>query len=166
MLTGEYEVHWCKLYKIAKKTFWKWWYAQFLCCLFLAHTFGKPFHEFQHIAFMLQNTVDKLVQRANASILIGTSSWKEQFIEAITVSPGKFLRRPNAATRNMGINIFAVKESRFGVMKFLSPPSLCRKAYCCIICSRKYCGKFERECCGQKQRRWFVWSWVPECFCN
>ncbi|KAJ9576813.1 hypothetical protein L9F63_006587, partial [Diploptera punctata] len=35
-----------------------------------------------------KNTVDKLVQRANASILIGTSSWKEQFIEAITVSPG------------------------------------------------------------------------------
>ncbi|GLH01522.1 Sodium/calcium exchanger 2 [Gryllus bimaculatus] len=35
---------------------------------------------------MLQNTVDKLVQRANASILIGTSSWKEQFVEALTVS--------------------------------------------------------------------------------
>ncbi|GFG40227.1 hypothetical protein Cfor_09815, partial [Coptotermes formosanus] len=33
-----------------------------------------------------KNTVDKLVQRANASILIGTSSWKEQFVEAITVS--------------------------------------------------------------------------------
>lgn len=30
--------------------------------------------------------MDKLVQRANASLLIGTSSWKEQFIEAITVS--------------------------------------------------------------------------------
>ncbi|XP_063232109.1 sodium/calcium exchanger 3 isoform X4 [Bacillus rossius redtenbacheri] len=35
-----------------------------------------------------KNTVDKLVQRANASLLIGTSSWKEQFMEAITVSPG------------------------------------------------------------------------------
>lgn len=35
-----------------------------------------------------QNTVDKLVQRANASILIGTSSWKEQFVEALTVSAG------------------------------------------------------------------------------
>uniref|UniRef100_A0A182T391 Sodium/calcium exchanger membrane region domain-containing protein n=1 Tax=Anopheles maculatus TaxID=74869 RepID=A0A182T391_9DIPT len=34
------------------------------------------------------NTVDKLVQRANASILIGTSSWKEQFVEALTVSAG------------------------------------------------------------------------------
>ncbi|XP_070493895.1 sodium/calcium exchanger Calx isoform X2 [Chironomus tepperi] len=35
-----------------------------------------------------KNTVDKLVQRANASILIGTSSWKEQFVEALTVNPG------------------------------------------------------------------------------
>lgn len=35
-----------------------------------------------------QNTVDKLVQRANASLLIGTSSWKEQFVEALTVSSG------------------------------------------------------------------------------
>lgn len=38
---------------------------------------------------LFQNTVDKLVQRANASLLIGTSSWKEQFLEAITVSAGK-----------------------------------------------------------------------------
>lgn len=38
----------------------------------------------------LQNTVDKLVQRANASLLIGTSSWAEQFAEAITVSPGQY----------------------------------------------------------------------------
>lgn len=36
-----------------------------------------------------QNTVDKLVQRANASLLIGTSSWKEQFIDALTVSAGR-----------------------------------------------------------------------------
>ncbi|XP_055697182.1 sodium/calcium exchanger 1 isoform X3 [Phlebotomus papatasi] len=35
-----------------------------------------------------KNTVDKLVQRANASLLIGTSSWKEQFSEALTVSAG------------------------------------------------------------------------------
>ncbi|XP_043220660.1 sodium/calcium exchanger 2-like isoform X1 [Amphibalanus amphitrite] len=35
-----------------------------------------------------KNTVDKLVQRANASFLVSTSSWKEQFIEAVTVSAG------------------------------------------------------------------------------
>ncbi|KAI9560959.1 hypothetical protein GHT06_011915 [Daphnia sinensis] len=34
-----------------------------------------------------KNTVDKLVQRANASLVVGSSSWKEQFIEAITVNP-------------------------------------------------------------------------------
>ncbi|XP_042876500.1 sodium/calcium exchanger 1-like isoform X2 [Penaeus japonicus] len=31
--------------------------------------------------------VDKLVKKANASLLVGTSSWKEQFSEAITVQP-------------------------------------------------------------------------------
>ncbi|XP_055851755.1 sodium/calcium exchanger 3 isoform X4 [Episyrphus balteatus] len=35
-----------------------------------------------------KNTVDKLVQKANASLLLGTSSWKEQFTEALTVSAG------------------------------------------------------------------------------
>jgi len=35
-----------------------------------------------------KNTVDKLLQRANASFLVGTSSWKEQFIDAVTVSAG------------------------------------------------------------------------------
>lgn len=35
--------------------------------------------------------VDKLVKKANASLLVGTSSWKEQFSEAITVQPGKWL---------------------------------------------------------------------------
>ncbi|CAG0923494.1 unnamed protein product, partial [Notodromas monacha] len=35
-----------------------------------------------------KNTVDKLLQRANASIVVGTSSWKEQFSEALTVSAG------------------------------------------------------------------------------
>ncbi|XP_045776926.1 sodium/calcium exchanger 3 isoform X2 [Maniola jurtina] len=34
-----------------------------------------------------KNTVDKLVQRANASIIIGTSSWKEQFSEAFSANP-------------------------------------------------------------------------------
>ncbi|EFX80619.1 hypothetical protein DAPPUDRAFT_50984 [Daphnia pulex] len=36
-----------------------------------------------------KNTVDKLVQRANASLVVGSSSWKEQFIEAITVNPSE-----------------------------------------------------------------------------
>ncbi|XP_035214860.1 sodium/calcium exchanger 3-like isoform X2 [Stegodyphus dumicola] len=35
-----------------------------------------------------KNTVDKLFQKANVSLSIGTSSWKEQFLEAITVSAG------------------------------------------------------------------------------
>jgi len=35
-----------------------------------------------------KNMVDKLVKKANASMLVGTSSWKEQFAEAITVQAG------------------------------------------------------------------------------
>ncbi|KAK3854830.1 hypothetical protein Pcinc_038704 [Petrolisthes cinctipes] len=36
-----------------------------------------------------RNMVDKLVKKANASMLVGSSSWKEQFIEAITVQAGE-----------------------------------------------------------------------------
>ncbi|RXG73893.1 Sodium/calcium exchanger 2 [Armadillidium vulgare] len=36
----------------------------------------------------MKNMVDKLVKKANASLVVGTSSWKEQFTEAITVSAG------------------------------------------------------------------------------
>lgn len=45
-------------------------------------------HDVVFVLFPSQNTVDKLVQRANASLLIGTSSWKEQFIDALQVSAG------------------------------------------------------------------------------
>ncbi|WAR19395.1 NAC2-like protein, partial [Mya arenaria] len=36
-----------------------------------------------------QSVVDKLLKKANVSLVIGTSSWREQFVEAITVSPGE-----------------------------------------------------------------------------
>ncbi|PAA69420.1 hypothetical protein BOX15_Mlig030700g1 [Macrostomum lignano] len=35
-----------------------------------------------------KNTVDRMLKKANLSLVVGTSSWKEQFIEAITVSSG------------------------------------------------------------------------------
>uniref|UniRef100_A0A1I8IUU7 Calx-beta domain-containing protein n=1 Tax=Macrostomum lignano TaxID=282301 RepID=A0A1I8IUU7_9PLAT len=35
-----------------------------------------------------KNTVDRMLKKANLSLVVGTSSWKEQFIEAITVSAG------------------------------------------------------------------------------
>jgi hypothetical protein len=57
-----------------------------------AFIFNSTNSIFPLILIPLQNTVDKLVQRANASILIGTSSWKEQFVEALTVNPGELLR--------------------------------------------------------------------------
>ncbi|GAB6024200.1 hypothetical protein CHUAL_008901 [Chamberlinius hualienensis] len=41
----------------------------------------KESKEFKH-------TVDKLIKMGNVSLMVGTSSWKEQFVEAITVSAG------------------------------------------------------------------------------
>ncbi|KAK3587772.1 hypothetical protein CHS0354_042732 [Potamilus streckersoni] len=35
-----------------------------------------------------KGVVDKLLKKANVSLVVGTSSWREQFVEAITVNPG------------------------------------------------------------------------------
>ncbi|XP_022103821.1 sodium/calcium exchanger 1-like isoform X2 [Acanthaster planci] len=35
-----------------------------------------------------KNTVDKLIKKTNVSLVVGTSSWREQFVEALTVSAG------------------------------------------------------------------------------
>lgn len=40
--------------------------------------------------FHPQNTVDKLIKKTNLALVIGTHSWREQFLEAITVSAGKW----------------------------------------------------------------------------
>lgn len=47
-----------------------------------AVTSSPPFHP--------QNTVDKLIKKTNLALVIGTHSWREQFLEAITVSAGKW----------------------------------------------------------------------------
>lgn len=36
----------------------------------------------------LQGFMDRLVANANTSIMVGTSNWKQQFIEALTVEAG------------------------------------------------------------------------------
>lgn len=38
----------------------------------------------------MQNTVDKLIKKTNLALLVGTNSWRDQFIEAITVSAGEY----------------------------------------------------------------------------
>ena len=38
--------------------------------------------------FFCQNTVDKLIKKANLAVVVGTSSWVEQFQEALDVSAG------------------------------------------------------------------------------
>ena len=39
----------------------------------------------------LQSSVDRMMQRGNASLMVGASSWKDQFIDAFTVQAGKCL---------------------------------------------------------------------------
>ncbi|KAM4867755.1 sodium/calcium exchanger 1 isoform 1-T1 [Thomomys bottae] len=40
-------------------------------------------------SYEFKNTVDKLVKKTNLALLVATNSWREQFIEAITVSAGE-----------------------------------------------------------------------------
>lgn len=40
-------------------------------------------------SLVFQSTVDELLKKTNLALVIGTNSWREQFIEAITVSSGK-----------------------------------------------------------------------------
>lgn len=42
-----------------------------------------------NLSLLWQNTVDKLIKKTNLALLVGTNSWRDQFIEAITVSAGK-----------------------------------------------------------------------------
>ena len=42
-----------------------------------------------NVSAVFQSVVDKLLKKANMSLVVGTSSWREQFVEAITVSAGK-----------------------------------------------------------------------------
>lgn len=39
-------------------------------------------------SYEFKNTVDKLIKKANLAVVVGTSSWREQFVEALQVSAG------------------------------------------------------------------------------
>lgn len=39
----------------------------------------------------VQNTVDKLIKKTNLALVVGSSSWREQFVSAVTVSAGQNL---------------------------------------------------------------------------
>ena len=58
-------------------------------CLYYKYFHSYLIRCFLHVIVVLvQNVVDKLLKKANVSLVVGTSSWREQFIEAITVSAG------------------------------------------------------------------------------
>uniref|UniRef100_A0A3B1K1A6 Solute carrier family 8 member 2b n=1 Tax=Astyanax mexicanus TaxID=7994 RepID=A0A3B1K1A6_ASTMX len=44
-------------------------------------------------SYEFKSTVDKLIKKTNLALVIGTHSWREQFVEAVTVSAGQFCLR-------------------------------------------------------------------------
>lgn len=69
--------------------------------------------------------MDKLIKKTNLALVVGTNSWREQFIEAITVSAGECLSM-NIMNDNVihykltfpAISTwFMSKHQRFSVMK-------------------------------------------------
>ncbi|CAG05743.1 unnamed protein product, partial [Tetraodon nigroviridis] len=40
-------------------------------------------------SYEFKNTVDKLIKKTNLALVVGSSSWREQFVSAVTVSAGK-----------------------------------------------------------------------------
>ncbi|XP_026131268.1 sodium/calcium exchanger 1a isoform X8 [Carassius auratus] len=40
-------------------------------------------------SYEFKSTVDKLIKKTNLALLVGTNSWRDQFVEAITVSSGE-----------------------------------------------------------------------------
>lgn len=40
-------------------------------------------------AVFVQSTVDKLIKKTNLALVVGSSSWREQFVSAVTVSAGE-----------------------------------------------------------------------------
>ncbi|CAB1422898.1 unnamed protein product [Pleuronectes platessa] len=39
-------------------------------------------------SYEFKSTVDKLIKKTNLALVVGTNSWRDQFMEAITVSAG------------------------------------------------------------------------------
>uniref|UniRef100_A0A9L0S109 Solute carrier family 8 member A2 n=1 Tax=Equus caballus TaxID=9796 RepID=A0A9L0S109_HORSE len=55
-------------------------------------------------SYDFKNTVDKLIKKTNLALVIGTHSWREQFLEAITVSAGAVrLRAPHRVLPRLGL---------------------------------------------------------------
>ena len=51
-----------------------------------------------------QSSVDRMLQRGNASMMVGASSWKDQFVDAFTVQAGEC----HHSLCNMDISLFQI----------------------------------------------------------
>lgn len=67
----------------------------FFCFFADGSLWGEKILDGPHSCFFLvffgvlsQSTVDKLIKKTNLALVVGTNSWRDQFMEAITVSAG------------------------------------------------------------------------------
>ena len=67
----------------------------------------------------VQSTVDKLLKKTNLSLVLGTSSWKEQFIDAVSISAGE------TATHNPRSDHLQIRRGR--TQHVTRPPDIINK---------------------------------------
>ncbi|GFO17068.1 sodium/calcium exchanger 1 [Plakobranchus ocellatus] len=84
-----------------------------------------------------KSTVDKLLKKANVSLVVGTSSWREQFVEAITVSAVPL--QPPTCPVLVSVQPFSCSVP-MPVVGYLSCLGACIALYlsCPIACTFKY----------------------------
>ena len=87
--------------------------------------------------------MDKLLKDTNLATVIGTNSWKEQFIEAVTVSGGTawsfshwqgmfiYISRYDITKIMRGVTIQYV----LGFYKYCDSPNIAIRYYDCIFCA-------------------------------
>lgn len=85
-----------------------------------------------------KNTVDKLFEKANVSLMIGTSSWREQFLGVITVNAGDEDDEEDDGTEKMPscsdyvIHFFTIF---WKVLFAFVPPTDCFGGWACFVSS-------------------------------
>ncbi|CAL1279527.1 unnamed protein product [Larinioides sclopetarius] len=82
-----------------------------------------------------KNTVDKLFEKTNASVTIGTSSWKEQFLDVITVSAGDDDDEDEEKMPSCSDYVMHFFTIFWKVLFAFVPPTDCLGGWACFITS-------------------------------
>ncbi|AWP14536.1 putative sodium/calcium exchanger 1-like [Scophthalmus maximus] len=77
-------------------------------------------------SYEFKNTVDKLIKKTNLALLVGTNSWRDQFIEAITVSAGTRSSSGNARRARLIARMSVLEPLPLLLQGPTPPPAMCR----------------------------------------